>query len=278
MNRTTDNPTAYHIWNADTLKGLAKIDPASVDAVITDPPYPGVEREYGYWTVSEWRDLMRDVVREVRRVLTPTGSAVFILQPSAPSGGTTDPWLWEWLAETAREWNLIQVCYAWNKTTLPSGAATTKGLMRHSVKYCCWFGAGDCYRNQAAILNPVSESMKRDSRESKFRRSGHTVDRARMRATANRRGGTTPFNVIEYASTSSAEDVGNPHPAKTQYVIADRWVRYISEPEDIILDPFCGSGTVGLAALKRGRHFLGIDKEGEYVLYSNKRLADAQDR
>lgn len=149
--------------------------------------------------------------------------------------------------------------------------------MRDSVKYCCWFGAGDCYRNQAAILNPISESMKRDSRESKFRRSGHTVDRGRMRATAIRRGGTTPFNLIEYSSTSSAEDVGNPHPAKTQYRIADRWVRYISQPGDIILDPFCGSGTVGVAALKRGRHFLGIDKEGVYVVYANERLADAQE-
>ncbi len=278
MNRTTGIPTEYFypLWNADALAGLAKIDTASVDAVITDPPYPGVKREYGYWTVSEWRDLMRDVVREVRRVLTPTGSAVFVLQPAAPRGGTTDPWLWQWLAETAAEWNLIQVGYAWNKTTLPSGAATTKGLLRNSVKYCCRFGAGDCHRDQAAILNPVSDTMSRDRRETKSSRSGHTVDRGRMRATAIRRGGTTPFNLIEYASTSSAGDVGNPHPAKTQYVIADQWVRYISQPGDTILDPFCGSGTMGVAALKHERHFLGIEKEAEYVANANDRLADTQ--
>jgi|GEM_PF-6395995 len=37
----------FHLWHADALAGLAKIDTASVDAVITDPPYPGVFRQYG---------------------------------------------------------------------------------------------------------------------------------------------------------------------------------------------------------------------------------------
>ena len=43
-----------------------------------------------------------------------------------------------------------------------------------------------------------------------------------------------------------------------------------------ILDPFCGSGTVGVAALKHGADFIGIEKESEYVEISHKRLAETQ--
>lgn len=43
--------------------------------------------------------------------------------------------------------------------------------------------------------------------------------------------------------------------------------------EDVVLDPFCGSGTACLAALKDGRHYIGYDIEPEYVKLSNQRIA-----
>ncbi len=55
----------------------------SVDAVITDPPYPEISRAYGRMTEAEWWDMMMVVCTETRRILKPTGSAVFILQPNS---------------------------------------------------------------------------------------------------------------------------------------------------------------------------------------------------
>jgi hypothetical protein len=66
----------------DCRQGLKTIATASVDCVVTDPPYPGVQREYGQLSKPDWHDLMRAVVRECRRVLKPTGSVVVILQPN----------------------------------------------------------------------------------------------------------------------------------------------------------------------------------------------------
>ena len=43
--------------------------------------------------------------------------------------------------------------------------------------------------------------------------------------------------------------------------------------EGIMLDPFIGSGTVGVVALKRGRKFLGIELNKEYIDIANKRIA-----
>jgi hypothetical protein len=60
----------------DCRQGLQSIGTASVDCVITDPPFPHVQREYGKLSEPDWHDLMRAVVRECRRVLKPTGSMV----------------------------------------------------------------------------------------------------------------------------------------------------------------------------------------------------------
>ena len=57
--------------------------------------------------------LMREVVRESRRILKPKGSAVFIFQPNYEKIGKMRLWLWEFLLWAAKEWNLIQDVYWW---------------------------------------------------------------------------------------------------------------------------------------------------------------------
>jgi DNA modification methylase len=46
-----------------------------------------------------------------------------------------------------------------------------------------------------------------------------------------------------------------------------------SRPGDAVLDPFCGSGTTGIVALKHGRHFMGIELNPEYVTLAHARIA-----
>ncbi len=51
-----------------------------------------------------------------------------------------------------------------------------------------------------------------------------------------------------------------------------------TNPGDLILDPFMGSGTTGVAALKHGRRFVGIDMESQFVELAEKRLYDASEK
>ena len=67
---------------------------ASVDAIITDPPYPCIDRAYGRMTEAAWLDMMRTVVKECQRVLKPSGSSMFILQPNYRSVGSMRLWAW----------------------------------------------------------------------------------------------------------------------------------------------------------------------------------------
>jgi hypothetical protein len=139
---------------------MKKLAAGSVDAIICDPIYPEVEREYGRMSEQDWHVMMREVVGQGRRVLKPKGSAVFILGPNSERVGRMRLWLWDFVAWTGREWNLVQDAWWWAVDQLPLGGIKRgQGLMRPSVKMCVWLGSPDCYRNQDAVLWTPSDDL-----------------------------------------------------------------------------------------------------------------------
>ena len=263
---------------------LAGMDAESVDAVVTDPPYAEIDRPYGRLTEPEWHRLMDDVVAQVRRVLKPTGSAVFILQPNSERVGRMRPWLFEFMAKWAREWNMVQDAWWWNHCTPPTVHCHRKrGLMRPSLKACVWLGASDCYRNQDDVLIEASEAAKTDKRferhnvELKYGPSGLSMRNARALSAFRERGGVTPFNVVVCSNTDSANSSGaRGHGAGTPLPLASWWVRYISPSGGTVLDPFSGAGTMGVAAIQNGRDYIGIEKQSDYVAIAEQRMIEAE--
>lgn len=70
--------------------------------------------------------------------------------------------------------------------------------------------------------------------------------------------------------------VRNHHPT-VKPVALMRWlVRLVTPPGGIVLDPFMGSGTTGIAALQEGRAFVGIEREPEYHAIAEARIAHAR--
>lgn len=65
------------------------------------------------------------------------------------------------------------------------------------------------------------------------------------------------------------------HPTQKPLELLNRIILSSTRPGDIVLDPFCGSSTTGIAAFCKGRQFLGIELEEEYLKVSLKRLKDA---
>jgi DNA modification methylase len=265
------------LFAGDCLSVLRGMPDASVEAVVTDPPYPCIKRSYGYWTEAEWFDLMNPVVEECRRILKPTGSAVFVLQPNSERVGRMRTWLWEFMAKWGREWGVVQDAYWWNHAMPPVGGANVAGLMRGSVKPCVWLGASGCYRDQESVLWTESERNAARRQADRFagverRPSGRTFTVAAFDAAA-RRGGVTPFNVLPIPNTNSTDSAGaHGHGAGTPLALCRWWVRYICPPGGTVLEPFAGSGTVGIAAVQEGRKAILIEKEPAYCDIIRRRL------
>ncbi len=279
---TDDEPVK--VIQGDCLDTLRRIPSASVDAVVTDPPYPCIKRDYGYWTEAEWFALMNPVVEECRRVLKPTGSAVFILQPNSEKVGRMRTWLWEFMAKWGREWGMVQDAWWWNIAAPPTiHCNRDRGLMRPSVKSCVWLGGEDCYRDQSAVLwsesmaNVATRSAQRANKTAAYYTPrGGITNKARATAVAEERGGVTPFNIVPIAGTESFSSAGSHgHGAGTPLTLCRWWVRYICPPGGTVLEPFAGSGTVGLAALKEGRKCLMIERHPPYCDIIRRRLSEA---
>ena len=64
------------------------------------------------------------------------------------------------------------------------------------------------------------------------------------------------------------------HEAKFPLELPQRLIKLFSEPGDIILDCFMGSGTSAIAALSEKRHYIGIDKENKYVWLARKNVSE----
>lgn len=263
----------------DCIEWLRGLPDASVDAIVSDPPYAEVDRDYGRLTEADWHALMRGVVEQARRVLKPHGSAVFILQPNSERVGRMRPWLWEFMAWTAREWNMVQDAWWWNVAAPPTVHVHRDiGLMRPSLKACVWLGSPDCYRNQDAVLWGESEANAAARAEGRMaldrKPSGQSMRAGRCGQAAQDRGGVTPFNVLPVANTNSVDSGGaNGHGAATPYVLCAWWVRYLSKPGDLVVDPFAGSGTTGAAALRLGRRFAGAEQDPMHYATACERLA-----
>ena len=277
----------YKLIFGDNIEEMKKLPDQSVDSVVTDPPYAGIVRDYGTWTEDDWHTMMAAVIKEIRRILKPSGSAMFVLQSNQSTIGTMRPWLWEFLAKYTKEWNMVQDAWWWNYAYMPTTHVSRKWrLMRPSLKVCAWFGAPDCYRNQDAILWKPSEANKAHNLQDRALKkypSGSSMREGRCIETMNARGGSTPFNVVPLSEQESIDNVmmctggkksGSTHGATTPIQLCEYWVNYITPKGGTVLDPFSGTGTVGRAAIRHGFKYIGIEKFKDYHEEAEKGLAE----
>jgi site-specific DNA-methyltransferase (adenine-specific) len=72
----------------------------------------------------------------------------------------------------------------------------------------------------------------------------------------------------------TAEKIYGKHPTQKPVELLNRIVLASTKPGDIVLDPFAGSSTTGVAAVKEKRQFIGVELEEEFLKVSIKRLKD----
>lgn len=144
-------------------------------------------------------------------------------------------------------------------------------------EYVFMFAKSERYfYNHKAILEPFADArMGRDGgKKSSERNRGGRDD-----------GFTTPSGIDPSANggknkrsvwSLSAELSKVPHYASYPTKLVEPMVLAGSAPGDLVLDPFCGTATTGVVALRHGRRFVGFDLSAEYLTYSWNRLTNLQ--
>ncbi len=227
---------------------MSEIPDCSVHLMVTSPPY-NVQKEYDKdLTLDEYLSFLRRVFGETHRVLVPGGRACVNIanlgrKPYLP--------LHAYLIQDMLELGfLMRGEIIWDKSTSASP----------STAWGSWLSAAN------PVLRDVHEYILVFSKDT-FSRPGK--DRA---STITRDEFLSFTKSIWTFPAESARKVG--HPAPFPEELPRRLIQLYTFDNDIVLDPFCGSGTTCLAAQNTGRRYLGYENNPEYFHTALKRLQE----
>jgi DNA modification methylase len=241
----------------DNCDLMAQMPRACVDVVVTSPPYDDL-RTYGGHSWDFY-----GVAWQLSRVLKPGGVLVWIVADATKDGSETGTSMEQALHFKRLGLNLHDTM-VWHKGGF-SQAGDLSVRYGQSWEYCFVISAG-----KPKTWNPLKD------RPNKWAGTGQhgTVRNAdgskKPVSNPGRKLAETGirFNVWEIPPTK--QDMG--HPAPFPESLARDHIATWSNPGDLVLDPFCGSGTTARAALDLGRNFIGIEINPAYCDIAETRL------
>ena len=254
-NKTYFKDDSFKLINDDTFNALEKFEEKIFDMIFADPPYflsnngitcsggKMVSVNKGIWdkslSVKEKHDFNKKWIKECYRVLKDNGT-IWI-------SGTLHNIYSIGMALEEEGFKIINNI-TWQKTNPPPNLACK--TFTHSTETILW--------------------AKKDLKKSKYTFNYDLMkglnDNKQMR------------DVWTTSLTKPSEKKQGKHPTQKPLEILNRIILASTKENDLILDPFCGSSTTGIAAVKLNRRYIGIDNEKEYLDLSIRRYQEIKEK
>lgn len=274
----------------DSREVLAKLPSESVDLIVTSPPFALLrEKSYGNKDQTEYVDWLVEFGRAALPVLKETGSLVVDLGGAYQRGRPVRSlYQFRVLIEFCDRlgYRLAEEFYWHNPAKLPSPIEWVnkrKIRVKDSVNTVWWFSKGDWPKADVRnVLAPYSERMKKliadpDSfYRPKDRPSGHDISKG----FGNDNGGAIPPNLLQFPNTESNSSYlrmckamrRDSHPARFPSDLPAFFVKFLTDPSDVVVDIFSGSNTTGRVAEDLGRRWIAIEERRDYAALSAVRF------
>ena len=262
--------------SSSTLKELAT---ESVNLIMTSPPFGLVrKKDYGNVDADDYLEWFKPFASEFHRVLEDSGSFVIDIGGAWIKGSPTRSlYHFKLLIMLCEEFgfHLAQEFYWWNPSKLPTPAewvTVRRVRVKDAVNTVWWLSKTPWPRaSNRRVLQPYSPSMKdllAKGYRPKRRPSGHDISDKFQRDN----GAAIPPNLIALPNTESnshylryCEERGlKPHPARYPAELPEYFVRMLTEPGDVVVDPFAGSCVTGEVCERTGRRWLAIELRQDY--------------
>ena len=239
------------LYQGDALEVLARLPEESVDCVWTDPPYllsnGGVTCVAGRMVSvnkGDW-DRSRGIEADHEFNLAWTAACRRVLKPAGTLwvSGTLHVYPSVGMALIQNGFRLLNDII-WEKPNPPPNLGCR--TFTHSTEVILWA-----------------------TRAAKGSRHRYTFNYQEMR---RENGGKQMKTVWQMKAPTAAEKRFGKHPTQKPIELIERCLRASTNEGDVVLDPFAGSGSTGVAALELGRRFIGIEIDPGFVDISVKRL------
>lgn len=279
------------IYCGDSLEVMRSIiQPQSVDLIMTSPPFALVrKKDYGNEEAERYLAWFRQFAEGFLRILKPTGSLVIDIGGAWKKGlPTRSLYHFELLIMLCREYglHLAQEFYWWNPSKLPTPAewVTVRRIRVKDAINCIWWLSLTPYpkASNKRVLQRYSSSMLdllKNGYKPKLRPSGHDISDKFQQDN----GGAIPPNLIALANTESngtyqryCRDRGLPeHPARFPVGLPAFFIRMLTNPGDLVYDPFGGSCVTGEASESLERRWICSELDSIYTEGARGRFTEA---
>jgi site-specific DNA-methyltransferase (adenine-specific) len=252
----------------DCIAVLEKLPPRSVDLIFADPPYHlsnggttcqsgrRVRVDKGGWDRSSGVEsdhaFQRDWLQACRRVLKPSGT-IWV-------SGTQHVIFSVGYAMQELGFHLLNTVTWYKPNAAPNLACR---FFTHSTEILLW----------AAPMRTKPLAHRFNYRDMKAQNGGKQMRDLWEVSERPEPGGAQV--VWALPTPGPREKVHGRHPTQKPLALLDRVVAAASSPGDLVLDPFAGSGTTGVAATRAGRRFLGVEMDPAYLSLASRRIEGA---
>jgi site-specific DNA-methyltransferase (adenine-specific) len=241
----------------DTMKGMAS---ESVDLVVTSPPYDNLRTYNGYSFDFE------SIAQQLARVIKPGGVIVWVVNDAAVDGSKTGSSFRQALTFKQLGLNLHDTMI-WQK---PNFAPLFPSVKRYDQNFEFVFVLS---KGQPKSWNPIKDRPKSEASKSRMKYGITYIQKDGSRSNAKVIDNQNDFSKrTGIWIIPNGQKRGLNHPAVFPEQLAADHILSWSNPDDLVYDPFTGSGTTGLAAKKLGRKFIGSEISADYARMATERI------
>lgn len=249
----------------DCLELMKTIPSGSVDLTVTSPPYDNLRSYNG---MNDWgREKWKAILTELFRVTKSGGVVVWVVADATIKGSETG-------SSFQQALDGIACGFLLHDTMIYQ---TNKPPQNHNRYEQCFEFMFVFSKGKPSVANIARErSMFAGAkRTSTMRQDG---DHLSNRSAKGFQKEDKPQKNIWYMPRGggSHDELSVKHPATFPIELPTRHIESWSKSGDLVLDPFTGSGTTGVACVNTGREFIGIERDPEYFAIAEKRIREAE--
>jgi site-specific DNA-methyltransferase (adenine-specific) len=260
------------IYNESCLDTMKKMEENSIDLIITSPPYADRRKTtYGGIHPDRYVEWWLEISKELQRVLKPTGSFILNIKENVVDGERHTYVLELIIAMRKQGWVWTEE-YMWHKKNSFPGYWPNR--LRDGWERLLHFTKEkkfNMYQDQVRV--PIGDWAKtrlenpteydKERQESSVG-SGFGVKRANW----VNKDLVLPNNVLHLAAEAGNKSHSAAYPEK----LPEFFIKLFTKPNDLVYDPFMGSGTTAKVSLHLNRNFVGSEISEEYYEVANKRI------
>jgi site-specific DNA-methyltransferase (adenine-specific) len=259
------------IYNEDCLDGLSKLEDSFIDLVVTSPPYDNLRN---YNESSIWNfEIFKPIARELSRVLKNGGVIVWNVNDATINGGESGTSFRQVLYFLDECGLKLHDTMIYEKTGIPFPAGIKSVRYSQSFEYCFVLSKG-----KPKSINLIQDKPNKWAGIT----SWGSVNSRNVDGSLNKTGKTKVIK--KYGVRTNIWKINNQkgfgqsdndtyeHPASMPEQLAKDHIMSWSNLNDVVLDPFAGSGTTLIQSHTLGRDYIGFEIDKEYYELCKKRL------